>query len=86
MNKKKISKESLSENFRIIEYNDGSTEEIFEPSLLESASTEDEAKIQERINIINYRTLSKSDKQNLSIESKLDYISTLLEYLLSNLN
>lgn len=86
MTKKNIIKESIRENYRIIEYDNGSTEEIFDVSLLKNNLTEEEkAKIKEESNILNYRILSKSDKQNLNIESQLSYISTLLEYLVDKI-
>lgn len=83
---KKIIKEYIKESYRIIEYDDGSIEEILDFSLLENNLTEEEkAQIQEQSNISSYRTLSKSDKQNLSVKSQLSYIETLLEHLINTI-
>lgn len=86
MSRTNIIKECKRENYIITEYDDGSIEEVFDATLLEnSLSEEEQAEMQKQLTILNYKTLSKSDKQHLNLESKLDYISTLLEYVVANI-
>lgn len=86
MIKKKLKKESIRDCYRVFEYDDGSFEEILDATLIEDNRTEEEKSIyQEQLEIMNYSALSKSDKHNLSVESQLKYISTLLEHLVSKM-
>lgn len=80
-------KKQFSEGiYNITEHDDGSVEKVINPNLIESTpKSEEELQKEKEFELMaDCIELTNVQKQNLSIETTLNYISLLLEHLVQN--
>ncbi len=81
-----IKKQFTEGVYNIIEHDDGTIEKVFNPDLVESElKSEEELQLEKELDLISEcLELSSSEKQILKIETNLNYIALLLEYLVQS--